>query len=282
MHQGVYAVAGLPPAWLTAVWAALLAGGEGAVVSHQTALLLHGLSDRLVPRQPVTITARHGAHMHLAGAVVHQSRGLPPRHVVRHRSGLVVTTPPRAIVDVAAVVGVRHLGVLVGEVVVGRIASLAQISCCLLDVARRGKAGVGALGEVLDDRQPGYVPPHSELERKLYAVLAEGGLPAPKRQVPLPGRGAIEGVVDSAYPDVKVVVEADRRRWHTRVRDLASDHQRDAEAAASRVADPPSALRADRRRPRGNVRDPARREGSEAGRPRGRGVKRGSVCGRGG
>jgi very-short-patch-repair endonuclease len=114
---------------------------------------------------------------------------------------------------------------------VARLASLAQISCYLRDVARRGKPGVRALGGVLDDRGPGYVPPHSELERKLFAVLEEGGLPEPQRQAPLPGRGAIEGLVDAAYPDVKVVIEADGRRWHSRVRDLARDHQRDAEAA---------------------------------------------------
>jgi putative AbiEi antitoxin of type IV toxin-antitoxin system/uncharacterized protein DUF559 len=231
VHQGVYAVAGLPPSWLTVVWAAILAAGDGAVVSHETALLLQGLPDRLVPRQPVTVTARHGVHTRVAGAVVHQCRELPPRHVERHRSGLVVTTPARAIVDVGATVGTRHLGVLVDEIIVGRIASLAQISCCLRDVARRGKPGVRALGGVLDDRGPGYVPPHSVLERELFAVLAAGGLPEPQRQVPLPGRGAIEGLVDSAYPDVKLVIEADGRRWHTRVRDLARDHQRDAEAA---------------------------------------------------
>jgi predicted transcriptional regulator of viral defense system len=95
VHQGVYAVAGLPPSWLTAVWAAILAAGDQAVVSHETALLLHGLPDRLVPRQPVSVTARHGVHAHVAGAVVHQCRELPPCHAVRHRSGLMVTTPAR-------------------------------------------------------------------------------------------------------------------------------------------------------------------------------------------
>lgn len=231
VHQGVYVVAGLPPSWLTAVWAAFLAAGDGAVISHETALLLHGLSDLLVPRQPVTVTARHGVHTRVEGAVVHQCRDLPGRQVVRHRSGLLVTTPARAIVDVAATVGARHLGVLVDEVLVGRIASLAQISCCLRDVARRGKPGIRSLAGVLDERGPGYVPPHSELERKLFAVLAEAGLPEPQRQVPLPGRGAIEGLVDAAYPDAQLVIEADGRRWHTRVRDLARDHERDAEAA---------------------------------------------------
>jgi very-short-patch-repair endonuclease len=231
LHQGVYAVAGVPQSWLSAVWAATLAAGPDSVVSHETALLLHGVSDRMLPRLPIKLVGPHGAHVRVAGAVVHQSRDVSAIPAMRHRSGLVVTTPARAIVDVAATVGVRHLGLLVDEVVVARLASLVQISCCLRDVARRGRPGVRALGGVLDDRRSGYVPPNSELERKMFAVLSAGGLPEPQRQVPLPGRGAVEGLVDAAYPDVKLVIEADGRRWHTRARDIARDHERDAEAA---------------------------------------------------
>ena len=47
----------------------------------------------------------------------------------------------------------------------------------------------------------------------------------------LPGTGAVEGVVDAAYPDCRLILEADGRRWHTRVDDLRRDHERDAEAA---------------------------------------------------
>lgn len=231
VHRGIYAIAGVSPSWLTAVWVAVLAAGEGAVVSHETALLLHGMPERMVPRWPVKVTMPHGTHPRLPGAVVHQLRDLAPEHVMQHRSGLVVATPARGIVDVSATVGERHLGRLVDDLIVARRVSQAQISRCLQDVARRGKPGVQALGRVLDDRGDGYVPPHSELERALFQVLAAGGLPEPRRQVPLPGRGAIEGLVDAAYPDARLLLEADGRRWHTRVRDLVRDRLRDAEAA---------------------------------------------------
>jgi hypothetical protein len=234
LHPGVYAIAGVRSSWTTTVWAATLAAGERSVVSHTTALLLHGLPDRMLPRHPVHLITPHGRHPRVLGAAVHGFDDLLPRHVVRHGSGLVVTTAARSVVDTAAIVGERHLGHLVDDVMVARLASLAQISRGLQDVARRGKPGVRALGRVLDDRGPGYVAPHSELERALFAALAAGGLPEPRRQVPLPGRGAIGGIVDAAYLDVRMVIEADRRRWHTRVRDLARDHQRDAEATHSR------------------------------------------------
>ena len=41
----------------------------------------------------------------------------------------------------------------------------------------------------------------------------------------------MSGLVDAAYCDVRLILEADGRRWHTRIRDLRRDHLRDAEAA---------------------------------------------------
>lgn len=67
------------------------------------------------------------------------------------------------------------------------------------------------------------------MEALLFAVLRAGGLPDPVRQHPLPaltGRGR----VDAAYPAAHLIVEADGRRWHTRVDDFARDRQRDIEA----------------------------------------------------
>jgi very-short-patch-repair endonuclease len=65
----------------------------------------------------------------------------------------------------------------------------------------------------------------------MLAALAAGGLPPPVRQMALPGAGAVEGLVDAAYAECRLILEADGRRWHTRVRDLSRDHARDAEAA---------------------------------------------------
>jgi Protein of unknown function (DUF559) len=96
---------------------------------------------------------------------------------------------------------------------------------------RRGKPGIARLGAVLDARGPGHVPPASVLEGALFGALAAAELPAPARQFRLPGRGAVDGLVDAAYPDVRLLLEADGRRWHSRINDLRRDHQRDAEAA---------------------------------------------------
>jgi very-short-patch-repair endonuclease len=229
VHPGVYALAGAPPSWRQDVWAAILAAGPRSVASHETALLLHGLDDRLVPRHPLRVVVPHGAHPRLTGAVVHQLDDLEPHHVV-DVDGLPATTPARAVVDLAARLGPRRLGDLV-DVATRRTTSSARIARCTAELARRGKPGIVRLGAVLDARGPGYVPPASVLEAALFRALADGALPAPARQFRLPGRGALDGLVDAAYADVRLILEADGRRWHTRIRELRRDHQRDAEAA---------------------------------------------------
>ncbi len=229
LHAGVFAVAGAPAGWRHDLWAAALAVGPAAAVSHETALLVRGLDHRHVPRYPLTFTAPHGSRRRPRGVVVHQVGDVRPHHVDQV-DGLRVTTPARAIVELAAVVGPKRLGQLV-DLATDRLTSIARVSACAAELARPGKPGIAPLGRVLDARGPGYVPPQSELETKLFSVLAASGLPAPVRQFPLPGRGAVDGLVDAAYLNVRVIVEADGRRWHTRVRDLRRDHQRDAEAA---------------------------------------------------
>ena len=225
---GVYVVGGVPRSWLLDVWVAYLAVGPPAVVTHETALRLHGI--REVPPYPVTLTLPHGRRFRMPDTFVHQIDDLRP-HRVATIGGLRVSRPERAVVDVAATMGARRLGDLVDEVVASKRAGFAGIAACLREVARPGKPGVGKLATVLDERGDGHLPPDSALEGALFAALSAGGLPPPRRQFRLPGRGAIDGLVDAAYPDTRVLIEVDGRRWHTRVRDLKRDHQRDTEAA---------------------------------------------------
>lgn len=227
-QPGVYVLTGSSPSWLQDVWCAWLAAGPAATVTHESALRLHGV-ERTAPR-PITLTAPHGSHARIAGAIVHQIDDLASCHVM-FVNGVPVSRVERAVVEVAAQVGERRLGEIVDDVIWGRRASLSRVSTCLGQVARRGKPGIAKLARVLDARSDGPVPAASELERCMFGALAAGGLPAPARQTPLPGRGLAVGLVDASYSDARLVLEADGRRWHTRIRDLAKDHVRDAEAA---------------------------------------------------
>jgi very-short-patch-repair endonuclease len=228
VHPGVYTLGGTPPTWIGDVWAAVLAAGPLATVTHETAIRLHG-SQHVAPL-PVTLTIPHGGHARIADAVVHQIDDLRPGDVASVE-GLPVSRVPRAVVELAAVVGPRRLGRVLDDLVFDRRTTYAQVAAALAQVARPGKPGVAALASALDERSGSAVPADSELERTLYAALVGRGLPAPRCQAPLPGRGAVEGLVDAAYPDCRLILEADGRRWHTRVAALRRDHERDAEAA---------------------------------------------------
>jgi hypothetical protein len=227
-HQGVYRLAGAPRTWQSEIWAALLAAGPLAAVTHETALRLHGSEH--VPTRPLTLTVAHGGHPRVRGAFVHQIDDLRPHHLVTV-DGLPVSDPARAVVEVSATLGPRQLGRALDDLVFDRRTSYPQVATRLAEVVRPGKPGVAKLARILDDRSDDGVADGSELERALVSTLVGGGLPAPERQVALPGTGAIEGLVDAAYRDCRLILEADGRRWHTRVRDLARDHARDAQAA---------------------------------------------------
>ena len=145
--------------------------------------------------------------------------------------GLQGTTIERTVVDLAAVLTRPRLRFVLDELFSGQRASQVSLGRCLAETARPGKPGIRKLARLLDDFGPGYVPPASRLEQTLFDVLHAGGLPAPVRQYPFPGRQRVDGCVDAAYPDVRLILEADGRRWHSRVQDLRRDHGRDADAA---------------------------------------------------
>jgi hypothetical protein len=226
LHPGVYAVAATPVTRELELWAALLAAGPQAVLSHESALLVHGAED--LPPTPITLTNPHGLHHRLDGVIVHQIDDLAPRHR-KMVEGMPISKPARSVVEVAATCGVATVGRVADDLVRAGRTSYAAIATVLADVARPGKPGVETVAAVLDARTGGYVPPASELERLLFATLEAGGLPAPVRQARLPGRGPVSGLVDGAYLDARIVLEADGRRWHTRMDAARRDRERDAQ-----------------------------------------------------
>ena len=226
LYPGVYVSSTTPPSADLALWAAVLAVGEHATLTHESAAILHGAEE--VSGEAITLTAPHGAHHRLGGVVVHQIDDLRPRHRTTLR-GLPVSTAARAIVELGSRMGVDAVGRVADDLVRSRRTSYAAIAAVLAEVARPGKPGVETVMRMLEERGDGFVPPASELERSLFSTLIAGGLPEPERQVPLPGRGPTAGLVDGAYRDALMVLEADGRRWHTRMEAARRDRERDAQ-----------------------------------------------------
>ena len=210
-------------------WIAVLAAGPDGHLSFESAAELHRLDGvAWGDWHDVVVTTRRSNRIELPGAVFHQLDDVRPHHLTVV-DGFPTTTAARTIVDLAAVVGAARLGTAVEDAVVRGLATFGEVYACLGEIRRSGKPGVSKLVGVLDARD-GEAPPASELERYLHKAAAMAGVRI-VAQHPLPASPVVRGVVDAAVVESKLILEADGRRWHARMREMARDRQRDREAA---------------------------------------------------
>jgi hypothetical protein len=214
--------------WLRTVWITHLHAGVDSVISHRAAARLHGLGD--LTAYPVDVIVGRNQTRALRHSRRHRVGDLAPGHVQR-LDGLPVTRPARTLVDLAAVVDADLLVALLQDAHVQRICSVTSVAALFRSLRRPGKAGVRTMAAALDVVGPGPELTRSELEALLDPVIERAGLPEPRREHPLPGSGRSRAFVDRCWPEVKLIVEADGRRWHTRQADFQRDRQRDLAAA---------------------------------------------------
>src|SRR5205085_12175836 len=111
---------------LAAETAALLACGEGAVLSHHSAATLWRLRPGVARPVHVTIASERGWPA-LAGVRIHRSRTIT-RADVRIHEHLPVTSPARTLLDVAATLTDRDVESLLDEgLFARRILTIAQV-----------------------------------------------------------------------------------------------------------------------------------------------------------
>jgi predicted transcriptional regulator of viral defense system len=98
LRRGLYRLADFPEQPHADLFAAWLSAGEKAVLSHDSALALYGLSDHLPAQIHLTIprTASH----RLAGLRLHTGK-LTPQEITQ-RQGLPVTSLPRTLTDLVS------------------------------------------------------------------------------------------------------------------------------------------------------------------------------------
>jgi hypothetical protein len=226
--EGVYGFPGWPDSWHRRLWRGYLATGPHAIASFETAAVLHRLTGFVFGR--IVLTTPHGDHHWHGLCEVRQRTDLLPEHIVMI-DGLRVTSVVRTLFDLAGVAGPQRLMLAVEDAHITGQCRLEALQAFYDDLRRPGKRGMRKLGRILDERGPGYVPPRSWLQRRLVNVLVAGGLPKPELEVQLPWRTERESRADALYNDnTRVLIEADGRRWHVRVDQMAEDRRRDREA----------------------------------------------------
>ncbi len=230
-EAGVYGLYPVQPARLAL---AIAVAKLPATVSHESAAELHGMSP--VARGRCVVTVPHRLTNRCRGVTVHESTDLAEEHVevLEH---LPVTTAARTLVDLAAVMRRARLRKVVQAAIVANLVEFGDLASCFSAVARKGKPGVAAMREVLTDLAWKPVASESDLELRLLDVLHGAGLPLPLAQYPLPWRPTTSGRVDFAYPNAKLIIECDGRRWHATVESFSHDRRRDnlAQLAGWRV-----------------------------------------------
>jgi len=188
--------------------AAVLACGDGAVLSHRSAAALWQLRENSRPAFDVTAPNRRGRipaeiDAHRDGSLTDADR------TVLH--GIPCTTVARTLLDLAAVVPVWELRKAISEAEVLRL--LDKRAVRRLIERSRGRRGVARLRMLLDDIHPQTKRTRSELERLFLRMCTRAGLPEPEVNVKLElGDRLLEP--DFLWRDAGLIVEADSRRYH--------------------------------------------------------------------
>jgi very-short-patch-repair endonuclease len=195
----------------------------GAVVSHQAAARLHGV---VAPGPRLVVSVPHRRTHLFSDVVVHQLTDI--REVdLCHVDGLPTTSPGRTVVDLAAVLSLTRLGRTVDRFAAKGVASFEEISGTLDGLARKGKPGVTRLRRALEPRLSSQGRSESDLESRLLEVIRLSSLPEPQAQHRPPWLKHVNGRVDLAYPDARLVIEGDSREWHGDEHTFQADRERD-------------------------------------------------------
>ncbi|MCA1832519.1 MAG: endonuclease domain-containing protein [Actinomycetota bacterium] len=125
-----------------------------------------------------------------------------------------MTTPARTLIDIAALKTERQLEESLDDMLRRRLVSIPRLLWRIEVLGRNGRQGVARLAALVDARS-GCPVPQSVLETRVAAIIQESDLPEPIRQYEVRVGGQIVAVIDFAYPDLKVAVEADGYKWHT-------------------------------------------------------------------
>lgn len=102
MRQGLYRLSDYPTGEhdeIRAAW--LTVGMKRAVVSHESALVLHGLSDVLPNTVHLLVSREHRGVRAPSGVTLHTTTAPIPDGDITTRHGIRVTTPARTIIDAA-------------------------------------------------------------------------------------------------------------------------------------------------------------------------------------
>jgi hypothetical protein len=219
VHQGVYAV-GHPTLTAEARWmAAVIACGQGAVLSHLDAAALWRIYKGTGARVHVTVASSRRA----AGLWVHRARRL---HLddVTVKKGIPVTTVARTLVDLTDVLGSDRVLRAIREAEFLRLLDHQALNAAVKRA--HGRKRLTVLKKAIQAHTPGQIV-REELEHRFLELVRAAGLPPPETNVKITARGRTYEI-DCLWREQRVAVELDGRAAHARTAAFESDRRKDA------------------------------------------------------
>ena len=227
VHSGVYATFTGPMTRDAQLWAAVLAAGPGAQLSHQTAAEINRLTDRQAPDIHVTIPANRritppeGVIIHLSSNLSVGWRfagGVPPYTFAEET----IVDLVHGATDLNDVIAWVTGGFAKSKVSEGRLREAAA--------ARKRLRWRGDLDEII---LAGAGGAHSVLEYRYdHDVEHAHGLPKAAKQVRYTKPDGSRGYRDRYYEQYKLIVELDGKQYHP-PEHRGRDQDRDNDAAAT-------------------------------------------------
>jgi very-short-patch-repair endonuclease len=218
-HHAVYSLVpfrALPP--LATELAAILACGEGALLSHHSAAAVWGIRPSFDGLIHVTAIGRD-AGRDRGGIRAHRVSSLDPRDIRRFQE-IPITSPARALLDITPDLSDREVERALDEALIRRLVSHAAVKAVL--AAYPNRRGVARLRALADPGRP-TSETRSGGEEALLALLRRGDIPAPEVNALVGGY-----VADFVWREQQVIVELDGYDYHRGRAAFERDHERDA------------------------------------------------------
>jgi very-short-patch-repair endonuclease len=214
-HRGVYRVGHRAPSVEARYLAAVVACGEGALLSGRAAAHIWGLIKGAAPApEVITRTERR-----IPGVITHRAR--TPSDATTHR-GIPITTVPFTLVALAAQLNAEDLARACHEAGVRYDTTPRQVDEILL--RRPNAPGTRRLRSILHGDTKITL---SKLEQRFLELLQDEGLPLPQTNRPAGTRR-----VDCRWPQHRLTVELDGYRYHRSRHAWEQDRRREREARA--------------------------------------------------
>jgi hypothetical protein len=202
LHPGVYYLNVTAPTWAVRLYAAVLAGGPGAVASHRAAGMMWDLEG--FQSRALEVTVPYSYRPEPAGTIVHRTRRPLPRE---HLESIPVTTVERTVLDLAAILPGPALEKAVQSAIRRELTTIDRLAAIVSEQGGRGVRGSKKLRRAIVDAD--YDKTGSPAEVDMIQLIRKAPIPQPISQYEVDLPSGDHAYPDFAWPDRSKFVEVD-------------------------------------------------------------------------